>query len=99
MATQGKTGAAHEREYVLGTDLDELVRLGFQHQLWLAHAAAAWEQAGFRPGQRLLDVGCGPGYATFDLAHLGGRRGGVTAVDASARFIAHLKAGAAARGL
>lgn len=99
MALQARTGTRPEREYVLGTDLDELVRLGFQHQLWLAHAAAAWEQAGFGPGQRLLDIGCGPGYATFDLALLVGARGRVTAVDASARFIAHLKAGAAARGL
>src|SRR6266568_3170857 len=79
-----------EREYVLGTDQDELIRLGFQHQLWLEHASSAWERAGFGPGQRLIDVGCGPGYATFDLSARVGMQGQITAIDASERFIAHL---------
>src|ERR1051325_10709821 len=88
-----------EREYVLGTDQDELTRLGFQHQLWLEHAASAWERAGFGPGQKLLDVGCGPGYATFDLSSRVGAQGQVRAIDASGRFIAHLEAGARMRGV
>src|SRR2546425_9457061 len=46
-----------EQEYVLGTNRDELVRLGLQHQLWARYAADAWERAGFGPGKKLLDVG------------------------------------------
>lgn len=87
-----------EKEYVLGTDRDELVRLGLQHQLWSEQAAAAWERAGFGVGHRLLDVGCGPGYATFDLALRVGNRGQVYAMDISERFIGHVRAQAKRRG-
>lgn len=84
--------SATEHEYVLGTGDAELARLGFQHQVWAGPTAGAWERAGFRPGARLLDVGCGPGYATFDLANLVGPTGHIVAVDVSARFIGYLEA-------
>jgi SAM-dependent methyltransferase len=89
---------AEEREYLLGTDDDELARLGFQHQLWAGEAVAAWSRAGFGPGQALLDVGCGPGYATLDLARLVGPAGRVHGVDVSERFVAHLRTRAQALG-
>ena len=88
-----------EKEYVLGTDRAELDRLGLQHQLWLEQAAAAWERAGFRRGQKLLDAGCGPGFATLDLAQRVGPRGKLVAVDISQRFLAHLEELARARGV
>jgi SAM-dependent methyltransferase len=59
-----------EREYVLGTNDEELARLGFQHRVWGEQAFALWERAGFAPGQTILDAGCGPGFATLDLARL-----------------------------
>ena len=86
-------------EYVLGTDDAELVRLGLQHQLWAEYAASAWERAGFNRGQRLLDVGCGPGYATFDLSARVGDRGQVVAIDASPRFVQYVQSQSARRGL
>ena len=88
-----------EQEYVLGTNQDELVRLGLQHQLWARYAADAWERAGFGPGKKLLDVGCGPGYASFDLAARVGTRGQVRAIDISRRFIRHLQSQAQHRGV
>ena len=88
-----------EKEYVLGTDRAELERLGLQHQLWLAQAATVWERAGFLRGHRILDVGCGPGFATVDLAQRVGPRGRVIAVDISQRFLAHLQERVKARGL
>jgi ubiquinone/menaquinone biosynthesis C-methylase UbiE len=88
-----------EREYLLGTNDAELARLGFQHQVWAAETAAAWERGGFRPGDRLLDVGCGPGHATFDLARLVGPGGHVLGVDVSARFLAHVEAERRRRGV
>ncbi len=91
--------ASHEQEYVLGTHDDELVRLGFQHRVWSEQAYSIWERAGFAPGQSLLDLGCGPGFAAFDLAQIVGQTGRIIAVDASARFIGHLKVQQAARGV
>jgi SAM-dependent methyltransferase len=88
-----------DNEYLLGTDDDELRRLGFQHQVWAREAAAAWERGGFGPGQHILDLGCGPGYATLDLARLVGAAGRVTGVDVSARFVAHLQALVATLGV
>jgi SAM-dependent methyltransferase len=88
-----------DNEYLLGTDDEELLRLGFQHQVWAGEAAAAWERGGFGPGQHILDLGCGPGYTTLDLARLVGPTGRVTGVDVSARFVAHLQARVASLGV
>ncbi|CAN5635206.1 methyltransferase domain-containing protein [soil metagenome] len=86
-------------EYVLGTHRVELLRLGFQHQVWAPHTSSLWQRAGFGPGKRLLDLGCGPGYASFDLAHLAGAAGEVLAVDMSQRFVDHLQEQAVCRGI
>ena len=79
------------KEYALGTGDAEIVRLGIQHKLWSGDAFAAWERAGIRAGQTVLDIGCGPGYTTADLAGLVTASGRVVAIDESARFIEHLK--------
>jgi ubiquinone/menaquinone biosynthesis C-methylase UbiE len=88
-----------EEEYLLGTHEAEIARLGFQHQVWRAEATQGWERAGFRRGHRLLDIGCGPGHTTFDMATLVGDSGEVVGVDLSPRFIAHVNAQAVARGV
>src|SRR5262245_14213149 len=90
---------ATERDYVLGTHDEEIDRLALQHSVWRSRATAAWRRAGFTRGQTLIDVGCGPGYATFDLADLVGPAGRVVAVDRSRRFLDVLERGARARGL
>jgi SAM-dependent methyltransferase len=79
------------KEYALGTHEAESVRLGMQHKLWSALAFAIWERAGIRAGQTILDIGCGPGYTSFDLAGLVTSKGKVIAVDESPRFIEQLK--------
>lgn len=76
-----------ERDYVLGTHDEELARLGLQHRIWRPHMLAAWQTAGFRNGQRLADLGCGPGYATRDLAEIVGRDGEVFGIERSERFV------------
>jgi SAM-dependent methyltransferase len=73
-----------EHEYILGTDRDELRRLELQHEVWLADARAICTRAGFAPGHTLLDLGCGPGYASFELAHIVGPTGKIIARDKSA---------------
>lgn len=86
-------------EYVLGTGADELERLGFQARLWADAAHALWRRARIGPGQHVLDVGCGPGHASFDLAMLVTRRGRVVGIDESPNFVQHANAQAAARNL
>jgi SAM-dependent methyltransferase len=88
-----------EREYVLGTGLDELARLAQQHRLWSDTAHQAWQRAEIRPGQRVLDVGCGPGFASFDLAQLVTSSGAVVGVDESATFVQHANEQARARAM
>jgi SAM-dependent methyltransferase len=92
-------GEREEGEYVLGTGDDELERLGLQHRLWSDAAHALWKLARLEPGQRVLDVGCGPGYAAFDLAQIVQRDGAVVGVDESPAFVEHLLAQAKLRGL
>ena len=76
-----------DRDYLLGTHDDELTRLALQHRVWRPRALDAWRRAGFTVGQTLLDVGCGPGYATLDLAEIVGSEGRVVAIDRSRRFL------------
>lgn len=88
-----------EGDYVLGTEDAEVERLGVQHLVWRPRATDAWRRAGFSTGKHLLDVGCGPGYATVDLAAIVGGAGTITAVDRSPRFLDRLSARARQLGL
>jgi SAM-dependent methyltransferase len=88
-----------ERDYVLGTHDDEIERLGLQHRVWRPRALDAWRRAGFTAGQTIVDVGCGPGYATLDLAEIVGASGKIVAVDRSRRFLDALDRVSRARGL
>lgn len=73
--------------YILGTEAAELHRLGLQHQVWASEAIKGWELAGFTQGQTLLDLGCGPGFCTTELAYIAGENGKVIGVDKSAYYI------------
>jgi len=88
-----------EREYVLGTGDVEIRRLGVQHEAWRELAQAAWTRAGVGAGHTVVDIGCGPGYATLDLAQRVGPTGKVIAIDKSRRFLDHLAAQAKSQGL
>jgi ubiquinone/menaquinone biosynthesis C-methylase UbiE len=90
---------AQEKDYVLGTHDAEIARLGLQHRVWRQRAMEAWRRAGFAPGQTILDIGCGPGFATVDLAEVVGPAGRVIAADRSARFLDALSAACTERGL
>ena len=90
---------AGETDYVLGTHDEEVARLGLQHRVWRPAASECWRRAGITIGSRVLDVGCGPGYATVDLAEIVGPSGEVFAVERSARFLEVARRACAARGL
>lgn len=76
---------------MLGTGDAELERLSHQHITWLENTAAHWSRAGFTLGHTILDLGCGPGFGTRDLARLVGSKGCVLAIDESQRFIDYIK--------
>jgi ubiquinone/menaquinone biosynthesis C-methylase UbiE len=77
------------KEYVLGTGQDEVARLALQHRLWSDAAHALWRRAQIRLGQRVLDVGCGPGFAALDMAQMVGVGGAVVGVDESSGYVDH----------
>ncbi|MES2833921.1 MAG: methyltransferase domain-containing protein [Pseudomonadota bacterium] len=88
-----------ERDYLLGTHDAEVERLGLQHRVWRPRVLDAWRRAGIRPGQRVIDAGAGPGWASLDLAEIVGPTGRVHAIERSARFMDILGARAQQRGL
>jgi len=88
-----------EKDYVLGTHDAEITRLGLQHRVWRPRATDAWRRGGFTAGNTLIDLGCGPGFATLDLAEIVGVRGRVIGVDRSRRFLDVLETVARDRGL
>ena len=88
-----------ERDYVLGTNDEEIERLGLQHRIWRAAVLDCWHRAGLTVGRKVIDIGAGPGYATIDLAEIVGPTGQVTAVERSAHFVQAIKETCRGRGL
>ena len=99
MTDFGPARDTREAPYLLGTDPEEGRRLETQHRLWAPWARDLWDRAGFGPGDRLLDLGCGPGFAALELAERVGAEGRVLAMDESARFIRALAREADRRAL
>jgi SAM-dependent methyltransferase len=61
--------------------------------------AALIAQAGFQPGERVLDVGCGGGENSLAIARLVGPNGAVTGLDISEALVASCAARAKAEGI
>jgi len=79
-----------QNAYILGTDLEEMNRLGLQHQVWASEAQTGWSNANFTSGMNLLDLGSGPGFCTRELARITGSRGKVIAVDKSEIYLNYI---------
>ncbi|HEY1582032.1 MAG TPA: class I SAM-dependent methyltransferase [Chthoniobacterales bacterium] len=88
-----------ERDYILGTHDEEIERLGLQHRVWRPVVLDCWQKAGLTVGQRVLDLGAGPGYATVDLGEIVGPTGAVVAVERSNKFLHALELRCGARSL
>lgn len=88
-----------EIDYVLGTHDAEIGRLHLQHGIWRELVHDCWKRAGISAGQRIIDIGCGPGFASVDLADCVGSSGEVIGIERSERFIEYAKALCQSRGL
>jgi ubiquinone/menaquinone biosynthesis C-methylase UbiE len=55
--------------------------------------------AGLRPGQVVLEVGCGPGFFTIPAAEIVGVKGHLYALDINPAAVAHVKQKVEAKGL
>ena len=70
-----------------------------QGELIRSERQARWNPArllaklGIRPGQRVLDLGCGPGFWTLPLAEIVGENGMVWALDVSQEMLKALAEG------
>ncbi|MEM1413081.1 MAG: methyltransferase domain-containing protein [Pseudomonadota bacterium] len=82
-------------DYLLGDSDPELARLREQHAVWREVTQDGWCVAGLQEGDRVLDVGSGPGFTTRELSDRVGPAGRVVALDPSERFSRHLEARAA----
>jgi ubiquinone/menaquinone biosynthesis C-methylase UbiE len=87
-------------DYRFGYSHDEIERLGHQHQVWAEDNRRFISRSGFSTGATLIDLGCGPGYTTFDLAKTVGPEGRIIAIDRDGeRSLRLLKEEAEAAGL
>lgn len=90
------TAAAHETAVYTHGHHESVLR---SHRWRTARNSAAYLIGELRPGMAVLDVGCGPGTITADLAELVGPGGRVTAVDAAPDVVEQAAAYAKERGL
>ena len=88
------------KHYRFGYSWEEIERLEKQHRVWTEDNRRFIDRAGFSVGETLVDLGCGPGYTTIELAQLVGPEGRVIAVDRDGeRSLPLLKKRAIAAGL
>jgi ubiquinone/menaquinone biosynthesis C-methylase UbiE len=68
-------------DYLFGYSRREIERLEYQHAVWEEENRRFLERAGFGEGETVVDLGCGPGFTTLDIASTVGPTGKVIAVD------------------
>ncbi|MGD2123937.1 MAG: methyltransferase domain-containing protein [Gemmatimonadota bacterium] len=73
--------ATDGQPYPFGYGDEELTRLGAQHRVWQKENQRLLSRAGFGRGDTVVDLGCGPGLTTLDLARRVGPLGRILAVD------------------
>ncbi|MCT0208228.1 methyltransferase domain-containing protein [Synechococcus sp. CS-1332] len=81
--------AASNDTYVLGNDAVELDRLRLQHDLWRPTLRASLGRAGLSPGERVIDLGAGPGFVAQDLARIVGPAGRVLGLEQNPAYVRH----------
>ncbi|RUR15888.1 class I SAM-dependent methyltransferase [Legionella sp. km535] len=69
--------------YILNTNDKARDRLSLQHQLYAQSSKNLIQEAGIKQGMSGLEIGCGSGAMTLELAKLIGREGSLLAIDLS----------------
>ena len=67
--------------YTMALSASEVERYQLMLADALSHERETWVGAGFAPGARIADVGCGPGVILIELARLVGATGTATGVE------------------
>jgi len=78
-------------DYVFGVSSKEDQRLALQHEILFSWTKSLWDKANLASGMKAIDLGCGPGHVTIDLARFVGDSGHVFAIDRSADYLTSLK--------
>jgi SAM-dependent methyltransferase len=74
--------------YVLGSSSPEIARLDLQAATLESGTDLLLRRAGIEAGQRVLDLGTGPGHVAFALSNIVGPTGSVVGVDQDPRMLA-----------
>ena len=93
------TAAETTAAYTLGAEEPERNRLMVQAEVWAPMAEWLLDQIGVSPGQRVIDIACGPLGIMHLLAERVGSGGEVFGLDREARMITMAREVAADRGL
>jgi SAM-dependent methyltransferase len=86
-------------DYFIGVNAAEMDRLRAQHDAWKPETDSLWNEAGFHSLRSILDLGCGPGFTSLDLAREVVPSGEVCAVDKAPPYLDYLSSEARSRGL
>lgn len=87
------------RTYAIAGGLEGKLRLDLLARVYRESTVELLERAGIRPGMRCLDLGCGGGHVSREMARLVGPSGRVVGVDADAAVVDLARADAAAGGV
>ncbi|MCI0448753.1 MAG: methyltransferase domain-containing protein [Chlorobi bacterium] len=74
-------------QYILGISEYELNRLEFQHSVWKEVTDTFLEKLQIQKGWKILDVGSGPGFVSFEFLEKVGKTGEVTALEPSEFYL------------
>jgi cyclopropane fatty-acyl-phospholipid synthase-like methyltransferase len=77
-------------DYFIGVNALEIDRLRTQHETWHPETELLWQRAGFPSMSSIVDLGCGPGFTSLDLARIAPPTARITAVDKAAPYLAYL---------
>lgn len=98
-ARQDMNSATPPDDYLLGRDRPEETRLQRQIANLAPDSEAQLDALGIKPGERVVDLGCGPGGVLHLLAERVGPAGSVLGIDRSLHFVKLARRFVAGRGL
>ena len=79
-------------DYVLRKrDKEEINRMAFQHMVWKDISDFAIEKIKLQKEDHIIDLGCGPGYVSFDMAQKLNDNGRIHCLDSSQKFLAFIQ--------